>query len=173
MGGSLGLVLANIIMTEFELDIIKTLLENDTVKFYGRYVDNTLMLIKPENISKRVTRFHSFDNIHFTHEDFPEENSRFRDNQITNELSIYCKNTCTSQYTHLNSYVPCQYRISWIRKLVYRIYHICSPSKLKNKPHFIKNLASWNGYPKRITKSLISKHKDDVKSKTDESTTTA
>ena len=39
-GGSLGPVLANIIMTECEKVIVNHLIENNLVKFYIRYVDD-------------------------------------------------------------------------------------------------------------------------------------
>ena len=42
MGSPLGPTLANIIMTEFEDIIIKPLINSGTIKFYKRYVDDTL-----------------------------------------------------------------------------------------------------------------------------------
>ena len=41
MGGTLGPVLANIIMTECEKFIINQLKENDIVKFYEKCVDDS------------------------------------------------------------------------------------------------------------------------------------
>ena len=41
MGSSLWFVLANIIMTELEDVIIKPLIDDGTVKFYSRFVDDT------------------------------------------------------------------------------------------------------------------------------------
>ena len=43
MGGSLGPVLANIIMTECEKVIVNQLIENKIIKLYIRYVDDTLL----------------------------------------------------------------------------------------------------------------------------------
>ena len=43
MGSSLGPVLANRIMTELENLVIKPLVNDGTIKFYGRYVDDTLL----------------------------------------------------------------------------------------------------------------------------------
>ena len=51
MGSSLGPVLANIILTEFEQLILSELIGDGTIKFYKCYVDDTLVLIKPSDIS--------------------------------------------------------------------------------------------------------------------------
>ena len=50
MGSSLGPVLANIIPTEFENVIVKPLIETSVLKFYYRYVDDTLVIIKKDKI---------------------------------------------------------------------------------------------------------------------------
>ena len=50
MGSRLALVLANIILTEFEKQIVENLIKRGTIKFYHRYVYDTLVLIKPHNI---------------------------------------------------------------------------------------------------------------------------
>ena len=46
MGGTLGPVLANIIMTECEKFIVNQLKENDIVKFYEKCVDDSLLVMK-------------------------------------------------------------------------------------------------------------------------------
>ena len=50
MGASLGPVLANIIMTECEKVIVDNLVKEGTIKFYVRYVDGTLLLVKRQDI---------------------------------------------------------------------------------------------------------------------------
>ena len=60
MGSPLGPTLANIIMTEFEDIIIKPLINSGTIKFYKRYVDNTLILTKPSDIPYIFAKFNSF-----------------------------------------------------------------------------------------------------------------
>ena len=45
MGGSLGPLLANIIMVELEAKVIRPLIDDGTIKFYTRFVDDTLLLI--------------------------------------------------------------------------------------------------------------------------------
>ena len=60
MGGSLGPVLANIIMTECEKVIVDKLIEDGIIKFYIRYVDDTLLVIKRTGISYVLNKFNSF-----------------------------------------------------------------------------------------------------------------
>ena len=62
MGESLGPVLANIIMTECEKVIVDKLVEDDIIKFYVRYVDHTLLVIKRTDISYVINKFNNFDN---------------------------------------------------------------------------------------------------------------
>ena len=50
MGASLGPVLANIIMTELECAVVDDLITNGTLKFYARYVDDTLLMVKPDQV---------------------------------------------------------------------------------------------------------------------------
>ena len=71
MGGSLGPVLANIIMTECEKVIVDKLIEDGIIKFYIRYVDDTLLVIKRTGISYVLNKFNSFyENLKFTIDTF-------------------------------------------------------------------------------------------------------
>ena len=73
MGSALGPVLANIILTEFEKTIVSNLIKSGTIKFYRRYVDDTLALIKPSDISTVLEKFNSFDkNLQFTVDTFSD-----------------------------------------------------------------------------------------------------
>ena len=61
MGVSLGPVLANIIMTECEKVIVDNLVKEGTKKFYIRYVDETLLLVKHQDIDEVLKAFNGFD----------------------------------------------------------------------------------------------------------------
>ena len=61
MGSCLAPVLANIILTELEKVIVDDLVRSSIVKFYRRYVDVTLVLIKPSDIPFVLNKFNSFD----------------------------------------------------------------------------------------------------------------
>ena len=58
MGSLLASILANIIMTEST--IIKKLVDIEKIIFYCGYVNDTLLLIKPEDIQLLQDFFHSF-----------------------------------------------------------------------------------------------------------------
>ena len=71
MGGSLGPVLANIIMTQCEKVIADKLIKDDIIKFYLRYVCDTLLVMKRADISYVRNKFNSFDdNLKFTIDTF-------------------------------------------------------------------------------------------------------
>ena len=92
MGGSVGPVLTNIIMTECEKVIVNQLIGNDIVKFYIRYFDDTLLVLGKKTlikfcISSTVDTFESY--VH-----------HFLDIEICPDgFSMYQKNTQTWQYT--------------------------------------------------------------------------
>ena len=78
MGSSLGPVLANIILCEFEDIKVSELVNSGVIKFYRRYVDDTLLLIRPSDIQFVLDKFNSFDkNLKFTSDNFPEGNVYF------------------------------------------------------------------------------------------------
>ena len=102
MGSSLGPVLANIILTEFERLIVSELIADSTIKFYKHYIDDTLVLIKPSNIFAVLAKFNSFDpNLTFTVDTFSEGIVHSLDNKVSVDgTDIYRKDTHTSQYLH-------------------------------------------------------------------------
>ena len=54
-------------MSELERVVIKPLIANCKIKFYTRYVDNTLLLIKPDNVKEVYNSLNKFNkNLHFT-----------------------------------------------------------------------------------------------------------
>ena len=65
MGTPLGPVLANIIMTELEEKVIRKFVKDGVIKFYGRYVDDTILVIKPKDIGRVHLALNKFDkNLH-------------------------------------------------------------------------------------------------------------
>ena len=159
MGSSLGPVLANIIMAELEDVVIKPLITNGTIKFYTRFVDDTLLVIKPENVKKVHNALNKFDkNLRFTVDMFKDKVPHFLDLELSPDgTSIFRKDTNTGLYVNFTSFVPWTYRISWIKSLVTRASRICAPNKLSSEISTIKKFASWNDFPKSVVNSIINK----------------
>ena len=97
MGSSLGPVLANIIMTELEDVVTKLLIANGIIKFYTRFVDDTLLLIKPDNVKEVRNSLHKFDkNLRFTVDMFQNKALHFLDLELSpDRISIFRKDTIT------------------------------------------------------------------------------
>ena len=175
MGGSLGPVLANIIMTECGKVIVDKLIEDGIIKFYIRYVDDTLLVIKRTDISYVLNKFNSFDdNLKLTIDTFENCVPHFLDTEICpNGLGIYRKHTQTGQYVSFDSFTLWKWKISWISSLVTRAKRICSENYLDQEIQLIKNYAAWNGYPKHIVNSIVKRAlRDKESNNTKEETTT-
>ena len=96
LGGSLGPVLANIMMTECEKVMVNQLLENNIVKFYIKYVDDNLLVLRKKNVNIVLNKFNSSKNLKFKVDAFEKSVSHFLDTNICpNGLVIYHKNTQT------------------------------------------------------------------------------
>ena len=100
MGSPLGPLLANTFMTELEKDIIQKLIDKKFIKFYIRYVDDTLLLVKDKGIDPILKELNSYNrNIKFTVDQFINEDVHFLDIKIhRNNTNIYYKDTHTGQY---------------------------------------------------------------------------
>ena len=94
VGSSLGPVLANIIMTELEDVVIKPLITNGTIKFNTRFVDDTLLVIKPENV-KVNNALNKFDKkLRFTVDMFKDKVPHFLDLELSPDgTSIFQKDS--------------------------------------------------------------------------------
>ena len=119
MGASLGPVLANIIKMECEKVIIDNLVKEGTITFYIRYVDDTLLLVKRQDIDKVLKVFNGFDkNLPFTVDRFENETPHSLDLEICpNGLTIFQKNTHTGQCIHMHSFTLWKWKTAWPRSL--------------------------------------------------------
>ena len=163
MGSSLGPVLANIILTEFERLIVSELIADGTIKFYKRYVDDTLVLIKPSDISAVLAKFNSFDpNLTFTVDTFSEGIVHFLDiiKYWLMVLIFTVKTLIPVNIRIFSSFEPFYRKTAWVKSLYHRAVKICSTkSLLNNQIEIIKSFMSWNGYPKSIQNFLMKKIK--------------
>ena len=135
---------------------------NTLIKFYIRYVDDTLVLAKVEDIDKIVKQFNSFDeSIQFTIERFEDGIAHFLDIKINgSERDLYYKSILTGQYCDFSSQTPWKLKISWIKALHDRATKICSSNKLlTDQINRIRTFMSWNSYPKYVRNSIIKRKK--------------
>ena len=148
-------------MTEFEKVVVENLIKTSIVKLYARYVDDTLLVIKRKDIDFIIQKFNSFDKrLKFTIDTFEHCVPHFLDIEICpNDLG---KNTETGQYTNINSFTLWKWETSWIASLVVRAKRICCNDNLNKENRLLKNFASWNGFPKNITNSIIKKALKDM-----------
>ena len=57
--------------------------------------------------------------------------------------------------SHAKRTCPWSYKTSWIRSLVTRAKRVCSVNLLPEEINEIKKFASWNGFLKSISTSII------------------
>ena len=102
IGSPLGPVLANIIMTDLEKNVIKKFVDNGTIKFYGRYVDDTLLVIKPKDIGRIHQALNKFDkNLCFTVDRFDHVVPDFLDLELHDDgIALYTKPANTGLKVH-------------------------------------------------------------------------
>ena len=157
MGAALGPVLANIIMTELERVVVDDLIKSGKIKFYTRYVDDTLLLVKPEDVDEILACFNNYHkNIEFTVDRFEDCVPHFLDLEIHPDgISIFRKETHTTQFVHFDSFTNWSYKTAWIRSLVTRANRLCSPNKLKDEIKNIKKFASYNGFPRWVVNKVV------------------
>ena len=95
-------------------------------------------------------------NLNFTVDIIDNVVPHFLDTEIhPDDLSTYCKDTNTGQYTHYKSYFPWRYKTSSIFSLVHRAVNIYDKNKLHAELTRIKDLIAQSGSPKRIGDAII------------------
>lgn len=74
--------------------------------FYGRYIDDTLVIIKPEDLNHVHNALNSFDcNLKFTLDTFHDIVPHFLDTEINPDgLGLYCKPRNTGQCTYCTNF---------------------------------------------------------------------
>ena len=116
--------------------------------FYGRYVDDTLVVIKSEDLNCVHNTLNNFDR-NFTLDTFNDIVPHGLDIKIHPDgLGIYCKPTNTGQYTHYASFSSWRDKTAWIANIIEHATVICDETKIQTELNRIKKVAAWNGFPK-------------------------
>ena len=131
-------------MTACKKVIVDNLVKEGTITFHVSYVDDTLLLVKRQDIDKVLKAFNGFDkNLKFTVAKFENETPHFLDLEICpNGLTIFRKNTHTGQYMNMDSFTLWKWKAAWIRPLADPAKKICSKENLPKELQSIKNFAS-------------------------------
>ena len=108
--------------------LYQNLIDKKFIKFYIRYVDDTLLLIKDEDIDPILKELNSYNKyIRFTVDPFINEPVHFLDiKNHQNNIDIYYKDTHTGQHIHCRSQTPWKLKTSWIKDLYHGAHKICS-----------------------------------------------
>ena len=108
MGSPLGPLMTNVIMTELERVVVNDLFKKEYLKFYIRFMDDMLVLMKKSDVPivlQAPNGFHK--NLNFTVDTFENKKVHFLDLLIDrNTTDIFYKDIHTGQYTNYNSFMP-------------------------------------------------------------------
>ena len=99
MGSPLGSLMANVIMNELERVVVKDLFSKENLKFYIRYMNDTLVSTKKSNIPIVLQALNGFHkNLNFTADTFEQKKVHFLE-PLTNRntIDIFYKDTHTGQ----------------------------------------------------------------------------
>ena len=88
--------------------VVSDLINSGLMKFYIRYVDDTLLLAKEDDIDNIAQQFNAFnDNLQFTINKLTDNSVHFLDIKIhRNETDLFYKTTHTGQYIDFTSQAP-------------------------------------------------------------------
>ena len=156
MGSPLGPLMANVIMTELERVVVKDLFNKEYLKFYIRYTDETLVLMKKSHVLIVLEALNGFHkNLSFTVDTFEDKKVHFLDRLIDrNTTDKFYKDTYNGQYINYKSFMAWKLKTSWVKPLYFQASKICSSKRLlKNQIELIEQSMLPNDFPKYIHKS--------------------
>ena len=156
MGSPLGPLMANVIMTELERVLVKDLFNKEYLKFYIRYTDETLVLMKKSHVLIVLEALNGFHkNLSFTVDTFEDKKVHFLDRLIDrNTTDKFYKDTYNGQYINYKSFMAWKLKTSWVKPLYFQASKICSSKRLlKNQIELIEQSMLPNDFPKYIHKS--------------------
>ena len=158
MGSPLGPVLVDIFMIELEKAILPELTE--CIKYWKRYVDDTLSFVKLGTISYIITKLNSFDNnIQFTFKEEDKGTLPFLDVLIRRKsnsilTTVFRKHTNNDIYLNWNAFAPDTWKRGTLKTLVERAYIVCSTNELllMELKYLEKVFHETKNYPNHVIK---------------------
>ena len=169
MGSLLGHVIANILMSELENDLVPQL--GEQMSLWLRYVDDTFTFLKEnevENLKAVLNNFHP--NINFTHEIEAENTISFLDVKVTRNYdhnfstSVYRKQTDTIVYIHWKAHAPKSWKIGTLKGLFRRALLVSSTDEnLKNEIEYLKQVfTKISKYPRSVVDHTLKSVKNKI-----------
>ena len=128
------------------------------IKFYARFVDDTLLLANEEDINYIFNKFNSFHpSLQFTIDRFDNGKVHFLDISTgKNKTDLNYKPTHTGQYSDISSSTLWNYKTAWLKALYHRAKKVCTTKDQFNRQvDQMKLFMSWNGYPSYVRNSFI------------------
>ena len=100
--------MTNIIMTKLQHEIIRPFMKDGTIKLYCRHVDDTSLVVSPEDGNRIYNLLNNFDkNLRFIADLFKNEVPHFLDILLSLEgISIYRTDINTCLYVNYIRFVP-------------------------------------------------------------------
>ena len=154
MGSPVSPIVADLFMEDFEDKALSSF--HSPPRFWGRYVDDTMIVLKTCDIDNFTTHLNSVHPaIKFTVEREDNQCIAMLDALIRRDLdgslsfSVYRKATHTDQYLNFNSHQPLEHKLGVIRTLKHRANVISSDHEsLEQELHHVQQALSVCGYTK-------------------------
>ena len=161
MGSPLGPVLDDIFMVELENTLVPTL--TDYIKFWKRYVDDTIFFVKMGSAQYIVSILNRFEtNIFFTCQMYKKCCLPFLNVLLTRNgnnivTTVYRKTTTNDLYLNWNSFAPTSWKSGTLKAPAYRAYFICSSPELRKQEiqHLKQVFREKNDYPKWVINQVV------------------
>ena len=167
IGSHLEAVLAGMFMIELEKAVLPELTE--CIKYWKRYVDDTISFVKLGAMNYIITKLNSFDNnIQLTFEEEDKGKLPFLDvliQRMGNSIvtTIFRKLTNNEIYLNWNVFTPDTWKRGILKTLVERAYIVCSTNELlpKELKYFVNVFRETNNYPHYVIQQILKQVQDE------------
>ena len=165
MGSPVAPLLANIYMSKLEASLSSAPVE---IKYYKRYVDDTLVLLNSDEHADRLLQFLNSlcDKVKFTMEKSDNEGIPFLDLFIHRNITtsgfitrVYTKPTNTELLSNYNAVSPKKYKVMVIKSLIHRAHtHSSNWTIFHEETMRLKELLIKNAFPQHVVESTIKRY---------------
>jgi len=177
MGSPVSPLLANLFMEWLEKQAIATAPVECKPKFWKRYVDDVLELIKKGKVRNLTDHINTIDptgNTKFTYEEEEDKQITFLDTLLVRredgsvKLLVYRNKSHTDQYLNFGSHHPLNHKLGVMRTLLERCCSIVTEEDDRKTEEHVANTLRKCGYPPwtidRVKQDIVEKSlKDEAK----------